>query len=203
MSKLPDISKPSKQEVELYLKKGENSKKYDNQEKAIVKLFQNYLSENKTIEDILIKVSIVNQFDSTNILDIHTVANHILSLNIDERLSSNDFSLVEDIGHVTIKDKSIYFYSFATKYCAHHSPEIYPIYDSYVSKILIHFKNQYQFTSFKVEELKNYQIFNDTIEAFINFFELNEYKKSEIDRYLWLLGKTYYPNNYLKSKETE
>ena len=203
MSKLPDISKPSKQEVELYLKKDENSKKYDNQEKAIVKLFQNYVSENKTIEDILIKVSIVNQFDSTNIFDIHTVANHILNLNIDERLSSNDLSLVEDIGRVTIKDKQIYFYSFATKYCAHHSPKIYPIYDSYVSKILIHFKNQYKFTTFKVDDLKNYKIFNDTIETFINFFELNEYKKNEIDRYLWLLGKTYYPNNYSKPKETE
>jgi hypothetical protein len=25
---------------------------------------------------------------------------------------------------------------------------------------------------------------------------LNEYKKSEIDRYIWLLGKKHYPNNY-------
>ncbi len=203
MSKLPDILKPSKQAVELCFKNDEGPKKYNDQKRVIVKLFQNCVKENKTIEDILIKVSAINQFDSTNIFDIHTVANHILSLNIDERLGSNDLSLVKDIAYVTIKDKLKYFYSFATKYCAHHSQEIYPIYDSYVSKILVHFKKQYQFATFKVVDLKNYQIFNDTIEAFINFFELNEYKKSEIDRYLWLLGKKYYPNNYSKPKETE
>jgi hypothetical protein len=184
MKTLPSIPKPCKEEVKFYLKKNESSKKYDDQTKAVSKIFKNCARENKTIEDILIKVSCVNQFDSTNIFDIHTVANHILHLNIDERLASGDLDLVKDMGHVILKDKPKYFYSFATKYCAHHSSEVYPIYDSYVSKILVHFKREYQFAEFKVDDLRDYQIFNDTIEAFIKFFGLNEYKKSEIDRYI-------------------
>ena len=40
------------------------------------------------------------------------------------------------------------FYSFATKYCSHHRPYDYAIYDSYVDKVLRHFRNVDGFSDF-------------------------------------------------------
>jgi hypothetical protein len=45
--------------------------------------------------------------------------------------------------------REINFYSFATKYCSHHKPEMYPIYDSYVDKMLGYFKKRTIFISLK------------------------------------------------------
>ena len=58
---------------------------YVNQEKALNKLFFDLCRRNDNIEDILIKCSTLNDFYSTNIFDIHSVAKHILELNIDSR----------------------------------------------------------------------------------------------------------------------
>ncbi|UTW70364.1 hypothetical protein KHA80_07545 [Anaerobacillus sp. HL2] len=41
-----------------------------------------------------------------------------------------------------IGEKKKNFYSFATKYCSHHNPLDYPIYDSYVDEVLRHFRNR-------------------------------------------------------------
>ena len=57
---------------------------------------------NDCIEDVLIKCSSLNDFYSTNIFDIHTMAQHILSLKIDERLENGDLSLVNDIARVEV-----------------------------------------------------------------------------------------------------
>ena len=63
---------------------------------------------NDSIEDILIKCSSLNDFYSTNIFDIFTVAQHILSLHIDERLEKHDLSLVDDIADVDELGKTFY-----------------------------------------------------------------------------------------------
>lgn len=59
---------------------------YASQEAALDKLFFTFAPENTNIEDILLKVSTLNDFYSTNIFSVFPVAEHILSLNIDERL---------------------------------------------------------------------------------------------------------------------
>ena len=45
-------------------------------------------------------------------------------------------------------------YSFASKYCSHHFPEDYPIFDSYVEKMLRFYAKADQFASFKPAELR-------------------------------------------------
>lgn len=195
----PVIPKPTKEQVKLYLSTSKNSTKYYEDGKAINKLFNDLINENKKIEDILIKVSLINYVDSTNIYDVNTVANHILKLDIDTKLTSGDLGLVKDIALITMKTgKQINFYSFATKYCAHHSVDIYPIFDSYVSKILCHFNKEYKFANFKEADLKDYRFFNEALNSFTSFFKLNEFSKKDIDHYIWLLGKEYYPNKYIK-----
>lgn len=71
------IPTPSKKEVEKYIEKWNTLENYLNQENSLNKLFFSLLPENKLIEDILIKTSTLNDFYSTNIFSIFTVAKHI------------------------------------------------------------------------------------------------------------------------------
>ena len=87
-------------------------------------------------------------FYSTNIFKIYPVAKHILNLNIDERLKSGDPTLVDEIAKINIGGKEKYFYSFASKYCSHHNQLDFPIYDSYVHKVLKNYRNDDMFFEF-------------------------------------------------------
>ena len=190
------ISKPSASEVEKYLKTWKNLKNYKLQEDALDKLFFELLPSNEEISDILLKVATLNDFYSTNIFSVYPVAEHILSLKIDERLKQGDVTLVNEIQNVTINGVTRKFYSFSTKYCSHHNPNEYPIYDSYVEKVLKYFRKTDKFFNFKNADLKGYQKFKNIIIAFREYYGLEEFNLKEIDQYLWQLGKEYFPNKY-------
>ncbi|MCF6275881.1 MAG: hypothetical protein L3J05_08980 [Robiginitomaculum sp.] len=160
------------------------------------KLFRKLCPENKNIEDILLKVSALNDFYSTNIFDTTSVAKHVLNCQIDGDLKSGNIGLVDRVAPVTIKGKTRKFYSFATKYCSHHKPETYPIYDSYVEKMLMHFKKRDNFFDFKKVELKRYEIFLRVIQAFRSYYILDDCSLRQIDIYLWIAGKEHFPNKY-------
>ena len=193
------VPMPCREEVEKYLNRWKRMEDYSSQEAALDKLFFKLAPCNTTIEDILLKVSTLNDFYSTNIFSVFPVADHILSLNIDERLRNGDPDLVDDIKRVNGRNH----YSFATKYCSHHNPLEYPIYDSYVDKILNHFRKVDGFCSFAADDLKEYSKFKKVILAFREHYGLTRYNLKEIDQYLWQLGKEYYPNNYgTKRKNT-
>ena len=191
---MTEIPTPSKEEVYKYIKKWETLENYVNQENSLKKLFVDLIPENKLLEDILIKVSTLNDFYSTNIFSVFPVAKHILELDIDERLKVGDLSLVNDIADVKELDRT--FYSFATKYCSHHNPEVFPIYDNYVLRVLVHFKKIDHFSKFTRNDLKNYIRFNEVLDEFAKFYELENYSKKDLDRYLWLVGKEYFKRYY-------
>lgn len=191
-----NIPKPSKEEVEKYLKLWDSLENYVLQENSLNKLFYKTYPKNTDIDDILIKASSLNDFYSTNIFSIFNVAKHIKELNIDERLANKDETLVNELAKVKINDKEKNFYSFATKYCSHHDPINYPIYDSYVEKILMHFKKIDNFSNFKRDDLKDYPKFKKILIEFKKYYDIDDYNLKDIDKYLWQLGKEYYPNNY-------
>lgn len=191
-----EIPTPSEKEVIKYLKKWDSLENYVLQESALDKLFFKTYPNNNDINDILIKASSLNDFYSTNIFSIFSVAKHIMSLNIDDRLKKNDATLVNDIARVKINGKEKNFYSFATKYCSHHKPVEYPIYDSYVEKILMFFNKKDSFAKFKKEDLKNYENFKEVLIEFKKFYRIDKYNLKDIDRYIWQLGKEYFPNKY-------
>lgn len=191
-----NIPKPSKEEVEKYLKLWDSLENYVLQENSLNKLFYKTYPKNTDIDDILIKASSLNDFYSTNIFSIFNVAKHIKELNIDERLANKDEILVNELAKVKINDKEKNFYSFATKYCSHHDPINYPIYDSYVEKILMHFKKIDNFSNFKRDDLKEYPKFKQILIEFKKYYDIDDYNLKDIDKYLWQLGKEYYPNNY-------
>ena len=147
---LPINYMPSIKDAEWFINYWKGLPSYSNHESSLNKLFKELCKKNDNIEDILIKCSSLNDFYSTNIYDVHTVAQHILSLNIDDRLVRGDRSLVGDIAHVEVNGKDHFFYSFATKYCSHHQPEKYAIYDSYVEKVLVDFNKKEREDKYKI-----------------------------------------------------
>ena len=193
---MQNIPRPCKFEVEKYLKKWDSLENYVLQEKSLDKLFFKTYPQNTNIEDILVKVSSLNDFYSTNIFSVFPVAKHILMLDIDNRLKNIDASLVNDIATLTINGKPKCFYSFATKYCSHHDPINYPIYENYVDKILNYFRRVDKFSDFNGKDLKNYNIFKNTLIDFKKYYNIDEYNLKDIDRYLWQLGKEFFPKKY-------
>lgn len=190
------IPAPTKEQVEYYLQQWNELDNYHLQEDALDKLFFVLCPENTNISDILIKVATLNDFYSTNIFSVYSVAKHILALNIDKRLKDGDVTLISELQKITINGAEKNFYSFATKYCSHHNPIDYPIYDSYVEKVLIYFKKRDNFSKFENREMKNYIRFKETLIDFRNFYGLDQFNLKQIDKYIWQLGKKHFPKNY-------
>lgn len=191
--------KPTSELITEYLRRWENWEKLENyrlQEESLRLLFKELCPENQTIEHILLKVSVLNDFYSTNIFDTYTVAKHILSHDIDIHLHNRNYEIVNIIAATTINGKAKNFYSFASKYCSHHNPETFPIYDSFVDKMLQHYRRSDQFCSFEQGDLKNYSKFIEIIWKFKGFYELEEFSLRQIDIFLWLAGKEFFPKSY-------
>lgn len=191
-----DIPRPSPEQVTYYLRRWDELENYHLQECALDRLFHNLCPENKEIEDILLKAATLNDFYSTNIFSIFPVAKHILELDIDVRLQKGDLTLVDDLQTVIIGGKERHFYSFATKYCSHHNETDYPIYDSYVDEVLRYYRAKHRFESFANDELKEYSRFKDILVAFQSYYGLNQFSLKEVDKYIWQLGKDYFPKTY-------
>ena len=189
---------PSIEEVEKYLNKWNSLPDYTSQENALNKLFFGDFKSNDNLDNVLIKCSVLNDFYSTNIFKIYPVGIHILSLNIDERLQKGDPTLVDDIAKITISGKNKYFYSFASKYCSHHNPLEYPIYDSYVEKVLKYFRKINPNFNFNNEDLKQYDKFKSILITFQKLYGIEQYNLKDLDKYLWQLGKDKFPIDYNK-----
>lgn len=189
--------RPSQSEVEKYLKLWDTLESYTLQESSLRKLYTKTYPLNTDLDDVLIKVCSLNDFYSTNIFSPFTVAKHIVALDIDKSLASGDTSIVNEIALVKMNGgKTINFYSFASKYCSHHRPTLYPIYDSYVDKLLMRCKKEDNFYVFRKADLKIYEKFKIILENFRAFYGLEMFDLKQIDKYLWLAGKEYFPRTY-------
>ncbi len=194
-----DVKTPTPQIVKEYLNLWDLLENYRLQESSLKKLFTQTYPENQQMDDVLIKVCSLNNFYSTNIFSPFTVAKHIVDLDIDKRLNNEDITLVNEIAIVKVNDsKTMKFYSFATKYCSHHKPEIYPIYDSYVDKMLKYYKKEDKFYKFKNDDLKIYSNFKNILLEFQKFYHLEKFTLKEIDKFLWQHGKECFPRKYKK-----
>ncbi len=192
---LPNDYRPSIEEIEHFLSAWEQTPRFSNPQKALDKLFQETYKKNDCLEEVLIKCSALNNLYSTSIFDIHSMAMHICGLKIDEKLRHADYSLLKEIASLEIKGKKRYFYSFASKYCSHHLPDTYAIYDNYVEKVLVSINllnKENHFADFSKVGLRNYNIFMSVLQSFCIKFGLTNYSIIEIDHYLWQLGKKYY-----------
>ena len=197
MNDVINIPRPNKSIIEDYLVKWDNLEEhYIWQEKSLDKLFHQDYKHNNDLNEILIKCSCLNDFYSTNIFSIFSVAKNIYKLNIDDRLKNGDASLVNDISKVEISGVNKTFYSFASKYCAHHNPDKFAIYDQFVDKMLWYFQKKDNFSNFKRKDLKDYNIFINVLSDFKKYYDIEKYNLRDIDKYLWIAGKEYFIKKY-------
>jgi hypothetical protein len=90
---------------------------------------------------------------------------------------------------VTLNGKERKNYAFATKYCSFHNPSEYPIYDSFVDRVLRAYQKQDSFSSLPLGELKDYARFKEVLKAFVMFYDLGNVNARELDYFLWGYGK--------------
>lgn len=124
------------------------------------------------------------------------VAEHIASLNIDPLLREGDPQAVPLVARVRMGAKVRNYYSFATKYCAWHNPEAYPIYEDFVNKMLWGYRKQDGFADFLRQDLWDYVRFKEIIGRFRRFYGLTAVDLKDIDKFLWLAGKEFIPITY-------
>jgi hypothetical protein len=181
---------PSAAAVDARLEERAANPDYVLEQQALDLLFGSLCAGNTDKKFILLKVTVLNDHYSTNIFDTTRVARHIAALrDVDKRLASGDLTLVEEVSAVSSGQKLRHFYSFATKYCAHHNALAYPIFDSHVERMLKHFRDQEGFASFRASDLRNYASFVRIVEAFRTFYKLGTFSVREVDIYLWLSGR--------------
>jgi hypothetical protein len=184
---------PSNNLVEKYLRLFKKDDRYYLADQAIVKLFEKF-PENKLLQDILLKISIINDLYSTNIFGTFLLAKHIQRKRIDTALAKGDATVVNRIatGHGIKKPRSDgdrNFYSFATKYCNWHNQNEYPIYDQFVHKALVAYKNKDGFSKFEDSDLRDYKSYKTIMIEFRKAYSLTQHSLKEIDKFLWMYGK--------------
>ena len=181
-------------QVSTYLEIWDSLDNYVLHERSLRKLFTETYPRNVDMDDVLIKICSLNDFYSTNIFSPFTLTKHIVELDIDQCLVNRDMTLVNGIAVVRVSgQKTRNFCSFATKYCSHHFPEDYPIYDSFVERMIIHFK---RVDKFEKDDLKHYPIYHAVLMEFSRFYGLGGFTQKEVDKYLWQAGKEYFPKKY-------
>lgn len=155
---------------------------------ALLKLFTETYPYNEDLREVCIKVNTLNIFYSTRILnkDILAVAKHICDLKIDKRLNDKDLDLVTDISNIQGIKR---YYSFATKYCSFHKPSVYSIYDSFLDRLLWHFKKKDNYSDAKHQDYLDYRTYYNVICDFQKRYDLEDLSKKKLDMGLWLYAK--------------
>ena len=177
---------------------------YTRQEDALSSIFRGKKSPYKKNDDptsVTIKVSLLDDFYSTNIYRGFDMVDNILAItDFDKRLKDGDLSLVNNFMTIEynhpvkglLKKRC---YSFATKYCSHHQPDKFPIFDSFVEKVLWDLQKQKPSIfnePFKRDDLHDYEKYSNILNLLRDICGLQNLSYKELDRYLWQLGKRYF-----------
>jgi len=185
------VPTPTPDLVREYIEKWKADRNFVLADACIRDLFSLY-PLNTDIRHILVKISVINQLFNTNIFAPIPVAKHIVGLNVDQLFKSESLFVVDKIAEVSIGEKNRSFYSFATKYAHYHVPNIYAIYDSYVARVITHF-GVLNGIRFSRNDLRKYTTYSLTIAWFRGQYGLKEFSVRELDIFLWIFGKQYFP----------
>jgi hypothetical protein len=161
-----------------------------------LELFAN-TPQNLKEEDIRTKVSAINNSDLRDLYIQDAMITHIHNLNIDNRLNSNDLSLVEDIATITVNGKTHHVLHFASAYCNYHKPDVFPIY----SEQFHSFYKQYILENklpLDPEKLTSYNVFTKALNHLNQELGVNE-KMNYLQqrKFAWL-----YAESILKESNT-
>jgi hypothetical protein len=175
--------------VPTYLARFARDDRYAPADEAVTKLFHTF-PQNSLFEDVLLKVTVLNDLYSTNILATFAVAKHICSLDVDTLLRNRSPHAVDQIARIHLNSKPRNNYSFATKYCSWHFPNDYPIYDGYVGGLLSRYRKRDGFARFVTADLKQYARYKKILVAFQQYYKLEAFGFKQLDKFLWMYGKS-------------
>lgn len=202
--KLPNLSA----DVNKFLLHSNELGSYCMQEEILLEFTKKY-PKHDIYEAVEIKAKLLNMFYSTGIQAIDAMVKNIMSIvDIDKILQEPKYNrrLIDAIAELKLKDdKKRNNYSFATKYCALHQPEKYPIYDSIVAAILTKLMKTDQLPPFKLKRktsdpssdtymtqgefetmLRNYDSFVKVYDIFMaNYGLKGKFSYRMVDWYLW------------------
>jgi hypothetical protein len=156
-------------------------------ERSIGWLFKSH-PKNEEVSSVLLKVVAVNSLYSTQIYAQYELAMHITSIGLDPLLENGFFEAVEAVAHVELGGKSKKLYSFASKYCSWHRPQVYPILDSVVKDVIWKYKDGIP-TKFLKKDLDTYEGFRAALKALAVSYGLDQVNWKDLDKGLWMLGK--------------
>jgi len=150
---------------------------------------------NRHIVSVRTKVVLLNQLYRTNVFDDRNLSLHInrRGRGIDTYLREGSLRAVERIrrGH-GIRHRGgteLDLYSFATKYCHWHRPNIYPIFDRYVTIALRELNRPLNFLSrFSVGSLRDYPFFKTVVDSCRRDLRIR-WGYRRFDHALWFLGQ--------------
>jgi len=151
-------------------------------------IFSRY-PENKEFLHTSIKTRVLNTLYSTQIRAVNLVASHIAGLiDLDSQLAAGSPLAVDSVANLEIKGRKFCFFSFASKYCSFHRPEMYPIYDSRADACLWHYKKRYPFAEYHRQGFVDYRDFVRVVSAFREHYGLCEFDFKQLDKYLYVQG---------------
>ena len=188
---IKDLSTDARQFLECHKK----LHTYDIQEQILRELVQRF-PDHSNYEGVEAKAKLLNLFYSTGIQAIDREIEKIMSVkNIDEVFQREKYSkeLVDTIAKLELADGKVRVnYSFATKYCALHQPNKYPIFDSIVGGVLetLMLKGELPPFNFRKgvfkEKLRDYDFFVQVYDRFMECYGLKgRLTYREVDWYLW------------------
>lgn len=194
-------------DAKSFLEKKKKLPAYDVQESVLKHLIEEY-PDHKIYEAVSTKAKLLNLFYSTGIQAIDTMVSNIMRIeNIDNLLVEKTAvpQLVHEIAKLKLSNnKERDNYSFATKYCALHQPNKYPIYDSVVAAVLVYLMKSgklppYQYktkqkdksTDFYMtqgefeKKMHDYEAYVQIYNSFMQAYGLTKLSYREVDWYLW------------------
>ncbi|MDY5968784.1 MAG: hypothetical protein SPJ13_02035 [Bacteroidales bacterium] len=174
--------KPTTEEVEKSLMTYYNDDfyhKYRDEATTLQYLYQTYRG-NHHQNQVHVKVAVLDDFFGYHLSHSYQLSQHIVSMNIDERLKQGDVCVVNDICNVLYpvdKEERNRLYSFATRYCNQHEAQRFPIYDSYSETCMAEYliedlHGQREGTSIKPEDMKDYAVFCHVVKLFLEHYNL-------------------------------
>jgi len=193
---------------DLYKDAQKALKAYDKMEvyriqEDILQRLKNDYPDHKSRAAVEVKVKLLNLLYSTYILATNRMTDHIFDIkNIDALLKKGEHSLVKQIASINIDNKNYDFYSFATKYCAYHNPDAFPIYDNIVASVFTKLfedgnlepyictrkkgvENGYSRTAFAAK-LRDYDFYIAVYNRFMELYGLKgKLTYRQVDAYLW------------------
>lgn len=199
---MPSIQTPEPALVEDVKRKWADNEKFTVQENSLKLLFHDLCPQHDDLAEVLAKVTVLDDYYSTNVYYKLALAKRIVELNPSQRIAAGDALLVNEMAAAVVQGKQYRYYSFASKYCNRYNPDKFPIYDELVSKMLCHFGSRDGFAKFRAKDLKNYPRYVDVIHAFKNFYGLEQFSLRWIDRYLWFTGREAFPRQKKAKRKT-